>query len=480
MFSDWSPQRKQGLKCAAILSLRASVRVVIVLHSELFKIPYEWGGVPIFGFGVLLLLWAIASAITIGGLARRYGWGMETWSALPMLLVLGAAIVLLPRMFPGGLPIRGYGAMLLAGILAGVGMAMYRARQGGLDSEMVISAAFWLVVCGVVGARLFYVVEYWDEKFAGKGPRETLLEIINVPQGGLVIYGGFIGAIVGFTVFVRKHKLPFFALADIAAPSMMIGLALGRIGCLLNGCCYGGQTDWPWHVSFPHSSPPYEDQASRGEFYGFRLETRDGMPAVVARVDASGPAVGLKVGDVVQVINEIPIKSLADARAAIVKSLREQSGLKLQLGGGNKAFDIRPVVPPPRSRPVHPTQIYSAIDAGLLAWLMWSFFPFRNRDGQCIALLLTIHPITRFLLEVIRTDEPAVFGTGLSISQNISIALLGCAAAIWWYVSRRPPGVTWPLVPAGTPSQGGLEDANRQVPAHRAPPAQKKRARSTP
>jgi phosphatidylglycerol:prolipoprotein diacylglycerol transferase len=95
---------------------------------------------------------------------------------------------------------------------------------------------------------------------------------------------------------------------------------------------------------------------------------------------------------------------------------------------------------------VHPTQVYSAIDAGLLAWLLWSYFPFRRHDGECLALLLTIHPITRFLLEVIRTDEPAVFGSGLSISQNISIALLACAAALWWYLSRQPRGVTWPLV----------------------------------
>jgi hypothetical protein len=58
------------------------------------------------------------------------------------------------------------------------------------------------------------------------------------------------------------------------------------------------------------------------------------------------------------------------------------------------------------------------------------------------------------LLEVIRTDEPEVFGTGLSISQNISIVLLACAAGIWWYVSRRPEGVTWPLVPAGSPNRG--------------------------
>jgi phosphatidylglycerol:prolipoprotein diacylglycerol transferase len=418
--------------------------------SELFKIPYEIGGVPIFGFGVLLLLWAAASAVTVFSLGRRYGWGMETWSALPMLLVLGGAIVMLPRMFPDGLPIRGYGVMLLAGIVAGVGMAAYRARKGGLDSEVILSLAFWLVISGVVGARLFYVVQRWNVQFAGKGPLETLLAIANIPQGGLVVFGGFFGAVVGFTLFMRKHKLPFLAMADLITPSMMIGLALGRIGCLLNGCCYGGQTDWPWHVTFPPESPPYADQASRGELQGFKLEDRDGKPTVT-RVDANSPAAeaGLKVDDVVVGVNGARGASLDVVRDVLAQGFRERTSVRLELAGGNRSVRIPAVTPPARSRPVHPTQVYSAIDAGLLGWLLWSFFPFRSRDGQCIALLLTIHPITRFLLEVIRTDEPAIWGTGMSISQNVSVVLLACAAGIWWYILRRPAGVTWPLVRGG-------------------------------
>ena len=213
--------------------------------SELFRIPYEVGGVPIFGVGVLLAIWAIASAATIIGLVRKHGSATEVVGSLPVLLLLGAAIVFLPRVFPDGLPVRGYGVMLLVGITSGVGMAMYRARQGGLDPEIILSLAIWLVVCGVVGARLFYVTEYWDESFAGKSPRDTLLEIANIPEGGLVIYGGLIGAAFGFVVFVLKHRLPLLAMADLIAPSMAIGLAFGRIGCFLNGCCYGGETDLP-------------------------------------------------------------------------------------------------------------------------------------------------------------------------------------------------------------------------------------------
>lgn len=415
--------------------------------SELFRIPYELGGVPIFGFGLLLAIWALASAITLFNLMRHKASAGEVLGSLPVLLLLGAAIYLLPRIFPDGLPVRGYGVMLLVGIVSGVGMAMHRAHQGGLEPERILSLAIWMVVCGVIGARLFYVIEYWDQSFAGKSPRETLLGIVNVPEGGLVIYGGFVGAMVGFYIFVRKNKLPLFAMADLIAPCMMIGLAFGRIGCLLNGCCYGGPTDLPWHVTFPKFSPPYADQASRGEMHGFRIGSEDNQPAIVTSVDSDSPAAdaGLKLDDSITAINGVQVASPWDAKRRLLELFQSEKPIRLSLRDG-RTISLPAVTLPERSRPVHPTQVYSAIDAGILGWLLWSFFPLRRRDGEGIALMLTIHPITRFLLEIIRTDEPAVFGTGMSISQNVSILLLACAAGLWWYLSRQPRDVTWPLV----------------------------------
>jgi phosphatidylglycerol:prolipoprotein diacylglycerol transferase len=459
--------------------------------SELFHISNTWGGVPIFGAGVLLALWIVISAISGAGLLRRYGWSRETWSALPVMLLVGAVILFLPRVFPDGMPIRGYGVMLLAGITAGVGMAMYRGRQAGLDHDLILSLAIWLVICGVVGARLFHVVEYWDERFAGKSLVPTVLEIVNIPEGGLVIYGGFFGAAIGFIAFVRTHSLPLLAMADLVAPSLAIGLALGRIGCLLNGCCYGGQTDRPWAVTFPkygsphegdksldkrRYSPPYADQAMRGELHGFRLESSGNVPGphnplpvpardrgrvtssgvVATHVDPASPAAaaGLQPGVEVVAINGVRIDSLAVAKQTVFASFEAQRPLRLELRSG-KSIEIAAVTPPARSLPVHPTQLYSAIDAGLLGWLLWSLYPFRSRDGQVVALLLTIHPITRFLLEIIRTDEPAVFGTGMSISQNISLVLLAMGIALWSYLSRQPRRVVWPLTTIGPPSRGG-------------------------
>ena len=92
----------------------------------------------------------------------------------------------------------------------------------------------------------------------------------------------------------------------------------------------------------------------------------------------------------------------------------------------------------PRSLPVHPTQLYSTIDALILCLLLLVYDRFRRRDGALTALMMTIYPITRFLIENIRTDEAAIWGTGLHISQNISLGLLAVAICLWIYILRRP------------------------------------------
>ena len=94
--------------------------------------------------------------------------------------------------------------------------------------------------------------------------------------------------------------------------------------------------------------------------------------------------------------------------------------------------------------PVQPTQLYSAADAILLAFFLTVYYPFRRRDGEVLALALTFHGITRFLLEVIRTDESAIGGTGLTISQNISLGVIVGAAGLWLYISQQPKGSVLP------------------------------------
>lgn len=435
--------------CAPKLCLQSLSRVTRRFRpmcSELLRIPYSWNGVPIFGFGVLLAVWVVVGLGSLAITVRRYGWGGEAWSLVPLLAATLAAIFGLPKLFPAGLPIRGYGAMVVLGAAAGVAMASYRARRVGVDVELIWSLALWLFVGGIVGARLFYVIEYWGQRFRGDSLTDTLLKILDFPEGGLVIYGGLFGAALAAWLFLRKNRLPILATADLIAPSLMIGLALGRIGCLLNGCCYGGPSTLPWAVTFPPNSPPYHDQFADEGFYGIHFTADSRGRPVINRVEADSPAAtaGIVAGDVVERINDYPVAGVNEADSLLVQMAVMGERATLELEAGRK-IQLPAVSTPSRSRPVHPTQIYSAINAGLLSWFLWAYYPWRRRDGEAFALLLSIYPVSRFLLEIIRTDESAVFGTSLSISQNISVAVLVGVIGLWGYLLRQPAGVTWPL-----------------------------------
>lgn len=434
------------------------------MRQTLFTIPYEIGGVPLFGVGLLLALWAAMTVVVLVRSVRRSGWGAETLGSLPALALLGAVIAFLPRLFPAGLPIRGYGVMMLLGAVSGVALMVYRGRRAGLTADTILSMTFWMFVCGIVGARLFYVIEYWEAP-DGQFRRDTLLEtlaaIANVPQGGLVVYGSLIGAGVAFVLFVRRRRLPLLALADLLAPSMMIGLAFGRLGCLLNGCCYGGvcpedHLAHRWAITFPAGSPPYMRQLEESKLKSeIRFHTPDDGPAIISYVAPRSAAelAGLREGKPVIAIGAQQLDALHDPYRTLgeaqLSALRTGEPLTITVLSRGRPVPLKISVPPlplpPRSLPVQPTQIYSAINATLLFFFLWQFYPLCRRDGEVIALLLTIYPITRFLLEIIRTDESAVFGTGLSISQNVSIGMIVAVAILWTVILRRPRGSALPL-----------------------------------
>lgn len=423
------------------------------MRQTLFVIPFEIGGIRLFGVGLLLFAWCLVAAIVLWRQFRAHGWTAETWGTLMPLAMIAAAIVLLPSMFPGGLPVRGYGVMVLAGCCAGIGLALRRAAHVGLPSETIWSLAFWLLIPGIIGARLFHVIEYWDTGYYSPSWRETLLRVVNIPEGGLVIYGALIGALTGMAFFVWRHRLPGLAMADIVAPSLALGLAFGRIGCLLNGCCFGGVCELPWSITFPayvtgssrQETPPFRHQHETGRFLGLVLSrTTDGAP-VVGRVEPDGPAAeqGLEAGDRIVAING---KRVATFEAAQVQLWRSGRRVQVETADGRHLEWLAAPLPQ-RSLPVHPTQIYSAITALLLAFFLWTYYPLRRRDGEVIALLVTIYPIVRFLLEMIRVDEAPVFGTGLSISQNVSLVSGVAAVVLWIVVLRQPRGTAFAAQP---------------------------------
>ncbi|MFV2067121.1 MAG: prolipoprotein diacylglyceryl transferase [Pirellulales bacterium] len=403
-------------------------------------IPYTAYELPIFGAGLLIVLWGIVVAVSVYLAVRKQGWRAELWGMLPSLALVGAAILLLPRLFQDGLPIRGYGVMVLLGVLAGVGLAVHRARQVGLDPEILLSLVLWLLIPGVVGARMFHVVEYWHTDYHRETWIETFQRVLNVPQGGLVVYGALFGACIGFLVFTYRRHLRVLAMADLIAPSLAIGLALGRIGCFLNGCCYGGPTDLPWAVRFPAGSPPYESQLQRGDLLGFNLVADETGRPRIGRIRAGTAAEkrGLTKNEPLHAVNGVPVQSVVDAERWLGASLGRGDRVILTLANGHKV-ELPAVDSSRGSLPVHPTQLYSSITAALLCFFLWSYYPFRRHDGEVTALMLTLYPILRLLLEIIRTDERAVFHTGLSISQNVSLLLLLGIVGLWVYVLSRPP-----------------------------------------
>ena len=427
--------------------------------QTLFFIPAKVAGYPVFGLGLLLAVWAVASVGLLAFLVWRQGFSAETWGYVPILLLIGAVIgwVLPAVCKPEGLPIRGYGMMMMLAVVAATALAAWRAKRLGLNPDLMLSLIFWMLVPGIIGARAFYVIEYWPGYWRvytepGGGLGAFLGSIVNLAEGGLVVYGAFIGGVAGLLLFVRKHRLPLLAVCDLIAPSMVLGLAIGRIGCFLNGCCFGAVCDHPWAVTFPDGappeySPPYRAQVERGQMYGFTLSGNpDATPHVLA-VCVNSPAgrAGLKPGDRLESANGYRLSNTGEAYWALRETFGQRQPLDIQVEGDGE-IRVSEIAPPPRSLPVHPTQIYSAANGLILCLLLLVFARFQRRDGEVFALLLLIYPISRFFIEWLRTDEAAIFGTGMSISQNVSLLLLICAAGLWFYVLRQPraAGHKWP------------------------------------
>ncbi len=392
--------------------------------QTLFHIPATVAGYPVFGFGLLLAVWAAASIITLAVLARRQGFNADTWGYVPILLLIGAIIawvlpaicVKSPSGVPLGLPIRGYGMMMLLAVVSATLLAAWRAKRVGLDPDLIFTLVFWMIVPGIIGARAFHVIQFWRydywPKYAGEGGslRALIGEIVNVTHGGLVVYGSLLGGLIGMLLFVRKYRMPLLALADLIAPSMLLGLAIGRVGCLLNGCCFGGVCDRPWAIEFPAGSPAYIAQAERGQMYGFDVGANpDAKPCLVLEVTANSLAyrAGLRKRDRLLRINGRRINTAGDAQAAIRESLLDEYGQPLIEGRplivraeGRPPITIQAISPPPqRSLPVQPSQPLSTIDALLLCLLLLAYDPFHRRDGAVFALMLSIYPISRFLIE---------------------------------------------------------------------------------
>ena len=142
--------------------------------------------------------------------------------------------------------------MVFLGFVLGTWLAVYRAKKVGIKPDIVLDLVVWILVSSIVGARGMYIIFHLDE-FQGRW-----LDMISPIQSdgslgiaGLVVLGGVMTAIPVAAWYLKRKKISFSLMLDILVPSLALGMGIGRLGCLLNGCCFGHPTDFPWGMIFP-------------------------------------------------------------------------------------------------------------------------------------------------------------------------------------------------------------------------------------
>lgn len=392
---------------------------------------------------------------------------------------------------PGGFTIKTYGFFLMLGFLSAVWMAMKRAEKVKANSDRILDLAFFVLIFGILGARVFYVAHYWKSQFA----KASLFDIINVTSGGLEFLGGFLGAFAALLVYCWWTKVSLRLYMDIAAPSAMWGVAFGRVGCFFNGCCFGGLLTTgaagagaaappPWAVQFPYGSPAqyrhWEDRliSVPGELIFASKEASQPQLVPEAMLSKSveelqGPQVAYQeAGEALEQAEkngaagaeiERLKKNKEAAKQALEKHVKENAQLMLYAKAfpsrknperGMTVTELQDLAHQVHSQPVHPAQLYAAGQALLLSLLLSAIFYYRRRHGIVAAWMLMLYPVQRVLEEIIRADNPHDVA-GLTISQSISLALFLCGLVMLIVLYRMPersPSLDDPDSPSVAPA----------------------------
>jgi phosphatidylglycerol---prolipoprotein diacylglyceryl transferase len=289
------------------------------------------------------------------------------------------------------LTVKGYGLMLVIGFLLAVHVIRRLSKNITPDPQMITNASLYALVAGVIGARVFYIIHHFDN-FAG-----NLKSIFAVWEGGLELLGGVIAAIAVIILYLRYHKLPARQYLDILAIGLMLALCFGRLGCFLNGCCFGKPCDLPWAVRFPYGSFAYTSQVEPNP-----ARNRD-TPHM-----------------------RLPEEFFNSGTLKPYDQLTPQQKEMVTTG-------------PYRCIPVHPTELYSSVNALIIAGFLYLFWrraqnaqkaknflkPF-TKPGITFSLMFILYACVRFFEEFLRDDNPFEYAwwmiyKGGTISQNLSI-----------------------------------------------------------
>jgi phosphatidylglycerol:prolipoprotein diacylglycerol transferase len=163
-----------------------------------------------------------------------------------------------PELFHiGPIPIRSYGLMLAISFILGLLYVRYVTRRDKKDFDPFVTIAYIMIIGGIVGARLFYVLTHLAEFEGNWSATFNPFASASFGIAGMNIYGGVLLAIIGTWIYSRVKGMSTLEVFDYFAPTMGLGLGVTRIGCFMNGCCFGTPTDLPWGVEFPAGSIPY-------------------------------------------------------------------------------------------------------------------------------------------------------------------------------------------------------------------------------
>ncbi|MBK05857.1 MAG: prolipoprotein diacylglyceryl transferase [Deltaproteobacteria bacterium] len=180
------------------------------------------------------------------------------------ILLAGIGVVKL-----GKIQLHTYGVMVSAGFLVGIMLAIREGKRVNESPERILDLAFWVLIAAIVGSRVLHIVTEWPAYWADfqQVKRWQDWKLLRVWEGGLVFYGGLLGAIFAAWWFMTKNKMNFWKVADVAAPSIALGQVFGRLGCFSAGCCHGKAGLVPWSVTFTQGLAPRGIQLHPTQLY---------------------------------------------------------------------------------------------------------------------------------------------------------------------------------------------------------------------
>ncbi len=266
-----------------------------------------------------------------------------------------------------------YGFLLALAFVAGLLVMARLATRDGLDKQKVYDLGLWALAASLVGSKALMVITEWDSYYRDN-PRQIFT--LDFFRSGGVYYGGFIAAVIASVIVMRVYKLPWWRTADAFAPGVVIGQAIGRLGCFSAGCCWGKPTTSWLGVHFTDK--------------GHEIT---GVPTIVSHLN-----------DPIQ--QNVWAERLAD------------------LGGLLAPIHL------------HPTQLYEAVATLLIFVVLLLMHRRRRFDGQVILAYAMLYSVARFIIEYWR-DDPRGEIFDLSTSQFIAVVMFVAALATFIYRLRQ-------------------------------------------